>query len=69
MNFSQTPEQLRTTRTAYINEHREATGHSPFTTLTEDEVQHHLALIDKYAAYGSDPWGNYTSDPFTTTES
>mgnify|MGYP001583712273 FL=1 len=41
---------------AFINEHREATGHEPFTTLTEEEVISHLKRIEKMAPYGQDPW-------------
>lgn len=45
----------------YVNEHRAALGREPLPLdLSEAEVATHLALIDKYAPYGNDPWGEYT---------
>jgi hypothetical protein len=46
----------RAEQIAYINEHREATGHPLFKSLTDDQIKSHLALIDEFAAYGQDPW-------------
>lgn len=40
----------------FVNSHREALGRSKFETLTPDELQHHLKLIEQHAPYGNDPW-------------
>jgi hypothetical protein len=40
----------------YINEHRAALDLSLFTALSEDEIIEQLALIEKHAPFGEDPW-------------
>lgn len=39
-----------------INEHRMALDREPFEELTDEQIQHHLRLIDQNAPYGQDPW-------------
>lgn len=47
-------------RLSWINEHREALGYDLFDTLAESELTEHERLIEKYAPYGMDPWGNWS---------
>lgn len=41
---------------AEINEHRAATGHRLFKTLTRAERRKHTKLIEQYAPHGDCPW-------------
>lgn len=44
-------------RLAYVNEHRDATGHPRLDdSTTIDELERHERLIGENAPFGNDPW-------------
>ena len=42
----------------FINDHREAVGRPKFRMLSDAAAKKHLALIEKHAPFGEDPWGD-----------
>ncbi len=48
----------RAEKVRFINRHRKATCHHVLKDLSDEEIHHHLVLIDENAPYGEDPWSN-----------